>query len=35
VTDTGRIVIRGSAGRTVIDLPVPEAKAAWQGTFRM
>jgi len=32
VTDTGRIVIRGEAG-AVIDLPIDEAKAAWQGTF--
>jgi len=32
VTDTGRIVI-SSDGRHVIDLPLDEAKAAWQGTF--
>jgi phosphoribosylformylglycinamidine synthase II len=32
VTDTGRIVIRGEAG-AVIDLPIDEAKAAWQSTF--
>ena len=32
VTDTGRLVI-SSDGRHVIDLPVADAKAAWQKTF--
>jgi len=32
VSDTGRIVI-ASGGVTRIDLPIAEAKAAWQGTF--
>jgi len=32
VTDTGRIVLRGEAGPRV-DLPIADAKAAWQGTF--
>ena len=32
VTDTGRIVIKG-AQSTLIDIPIEDAKAAWQGTF--
>ena len=32
VTDSGRIVIRGG-GKTLIDLPIDQAKAAWKGTF--
>ncbi len=32
VTDTGRIVIKG-AQSTLIDLPIEDAKAAWQSTF--
>jgi len=32
VTGTGRVVIGGEAG-AVIDLPIDEAKAAWQETF--
>ncbi|MBL7132521.1 MAG: phosphoribosylformylglycinamidine synthase subunit PurL [Phycisphaerae bacterium] len=32
VTDTGRIVIN-SDGRGLIDLPIADAKAAWQKTF--
>jgi phosphoribosylformylglycinamidine synthase len=32
VTDSGRIVIR-SEGKPLIDLPLADAKAAWQGTF--
>jgi len=32
VTDTGRIVIAGAAGK-LVDLPAHEAKTAWQGTF--
>jgi len=34
VTDSGRIVLR-SGGKTLIDLPLADAKAAWQGTFRL
>ncbi|HAU37868.1 MAG TPA: phosphoribosylformylglycinamidine synthase, partial [Phycisphaerales bacterium] len=34
VTDSGRIVLR-SGGKTRIDLPLADAKAAWQGTFRL
>ena len=32
ITDTGRIVIKG-AQSTLIDVPIEDAKAAWQGTF--
>jgi len=32
VTDTGRLVIKGSQS-TLIDLPIEEAKQAWQSTF--
>jgi len=32
ITDTGRIVIKG-ARSTLIDLPIEDAKTAWQGTF--
>ena len=32
VTDTGRIVIKGVQS-TLIDIPIEDAKAAWQGTF--
>ncbi len=32
VTDTSRIVIK-SEGKDLIDLPIDEAKKAWQGTF--
>jgi phosphoribosylformylglycinamidine (FGAM) synthase-like enzyme len=32
VTDTGRVVI-SAEGRQAIDLPLAEAKAAWQRTF--
>ena len=32
VTDSGRIVIN-SDGRSLIDLPIADAKAAWQKTF--
>jgi phosphoribosylformylglycinamidine synthase len=32
VTDTGRAVLRG-AGGAVVDLPIADAKAAWQRTF--
>ncbi|MDY6913845.1 MAG: phosphoribosylformylglycinamidine synthase subunit PurL [Planctomycetota bacterium] len=31
VTDTGTIIIKG--GEKLIDLPIDEAKKAWQGTF--
>jgi len=34
ITDSGRIVIK-SAGKAVIDLLIDEAKAAWQGTFKL
>jgi phosphoribosylformylglycinamidine synthase len=34
VTDSGRIVIR-SRHTLLIDLPIGEAKAAWQGTFKL
>jgi len=32
VTDTGRVEI-SAAGRTLVDVGIDEAKAAWQGTF--
>ena len=33
VIDTGRLIIKGYGGQRVIDVPLAEAKAAWQGTF--
>ena len=32
VTDTGRVAINAE-GKTLIDLPIADAKAAWQATF--
>ncbi len=32
VTDSARVVITGPSG-TLIDMPIEQAKAAWQGTF--
>ena len=32
VTDTGKVVI-SAGGKTLIDMPIDTAKAAWQGTF--
>ncbi|MCP4375596.1 MAG: phosphoribosylformylglycinamidine synthase subunit PurL [bacterium] len=32
VTDTGQIIIKSAQG-TLIDIPIKETKAAWQGTF--
>jgi len=34
ITDTDKLVIK-SRGNTLIDLPIDQAKSAWQGTFRM
>jgi len=35
VTDSGRVVIQNGATKPVINLPIGEAKAAWQSTFKM
>ena len=35
LSEDGRLVVRGVGGKIVLDLPVSEAKAAWQKTFQM
>jgi phosphoribosylformylglycinamidine (FGAM) synthase-like enzyme len=33
VTDSGRIVIASGRSGPIVDLPIDQAKDAWQGTF--